>query len=188
MKSYWQVYGLETVCLRYFNIFGPRQAPNSQYSGVIARFTLQMLRGERPVIFGDGQQARDFTYVDNAVDANLLAVEAPAEKVAGKVFNIACGQRHTLNETFTILADLLQFGEKPVYASPRDGDVRESFANISAARQALDYQPKVGFKEGLLRTVNWYKEQYAQQMDEQFERISISAGRPDIPVGVDWKC
>jgi nucleoside-diphosphate-sugar epimerase len=109
MKSYWQVYGIETVCLRYFNIFGPRQVPDSPYSGVMAKFTLQMMRGERPTIFGDGEQGRDFTYVENAVSANLLALEAPAEKVAGRVFNVACGERHSLNKTFRVLADLLDF-------------------------------------------------------------------------------
>ncbi len=115
MKSYWQVYGIETVCLRYFNIFGPRQVPDSPYSGVMAKFTLQMMRGERPTIFGDGEQGRDFTYVENAVSANLLALEAPAEKVAGRVFNVACGERHTLNKTFRVLAELLDFKEQPIY-------------------------------------------------------------------------
>ena len=100
MQSYWRVFGVETVCLRYFNIFGPRQVPDSPYSGVMAKFILQMMRGEQPVIFGDGEQGRDFTYVDNAVQANLRAMHAPAEQVAGRVFNIACGERHTLNETY----------------------------------------------------------------------------------------
>jgi nucleoside-diphosphate-sugar epimerase len=161
MKSYWQVYGLETVCLRYFNIFGPRQVPDSPYSGVMARFTLQMMRGERPTINGDGEQGRDFTYIDNVVSANLLAVAAPAEKVAGRVFNVACGERHTLNETFRLLARLLDFREEPIYGPPRTGDVRDSLADISAGREALGYQPLVGFEEGLRRTVEWYRERYA---------------------------
>src|SRR6204780_5438310 len=109
MKSYWQVYGIETVCLRYFNIFGPRQVPDSPYSGVMAKFTLQMMRGERPTIFVDCEQGRDFSYIENAVSANLLAMAAPRENIAGRVFNIACGERHTLNKTFNILADLLDF-------------------------------------------------------------------------------
>jgi nucleoside-diphosphate-sugar epimerase len=161
MKSYWQVYGLETVCLRYFNIFGPRQVPDSPYSGVMAKFALQMLRGERPTINGDGEQGRDFTYVENAVSANLLALEAPAEKVAGRVFNVACGERHTVNKTFRILAELTGFNEPPVYAPPRTGDIQNSLADISAAREAFGYEPSIGFEEGLRRTVAWYREQYA---------------------------
>jgi nucleoside-diphosphate-sugar epimerase len=167
MKSYWQVYGIETVCLRYFNIFGPRQVPDSPYSGVMAKFTLQMMRGERPTIHGDGEQGRDFTYVENAVSANLLAMEAPVEKIAGRVFNIACGQRHTLNETFRILAELLDFQEAPVYGPPRAGDISNSLADISAAREAFGYEPRVGFEEGLRRTVAWYKEQYKLEAGNQ---------------------
>jgi len=161
MKSYWQVYGIETVCLRYFNIFGPRQVPDSPYSGIMAKFALQMLRGERPTIHGDGEQGRDFTYVENAVSANLLALEAPAEKVAGRVFNVACGERHTVNKTFQILAELLDFQEQPIYGPPRAGDIQDSLADISAAREAFGYRVKVGFEEGLRRTVAWYREQYA---------------------------
>ena len=161
MKSYWQVYGIETVCLRYFNIFGPRQVPDSPYSGVMAKLTLQMMRGERPTINGDGEQGRDFTYVENAVSANLLALEAPAEKVAGRVFNVACGERHTINETYRILAELLDFKEPPIYGPSRAGDIQNSLADISAAREAFGYAPKVGFEEGLRRTVAWYREQYA---------------------------
>jgi UDP-glucose 4-epimerase len=160
MKSYWQVYGLETVCLRYFNIFGPRQVPDSPYSGVMAKFTLQMMRGERPTIHGDGEQGRDFTYVENAVSANLLAMEAPAEKVAGRVFNVACGERHTLNETYRVLAELLGFGEGPEYGPPRTGDIQNSLADISAAREAFGYDPAVSFEEGLRRTVAWYRKEY----------------------------
>jgi nucleoside-diphosphate-sugar epimerase len=162
MQSYWQVYGLEAVCLRYFNIFGPRQVPDSPYSGVMARFTLQMMRGERPTINGDGEQGRDFTFIDNVVSANFLAMSAPAPSVAGRVFNVACGERHTLNETFLVLAKLLDFREKPIYGPPRTGDVRDSLADISAAREAFGYKPLVGFEEGLRRTVEWYREQYAE--------------------------
>ncbi|MGC2619829.1 MAG: SDR family oxidoreductase [Acidobacteriaceae bacterium] len=163
MKSYWQVYGIETVCLRYFNIFGPRQVPDSPYSGIMAKFSPQMMRGERPTIFGDGEQGRDFTYVENAVTANILAMEAPAEKVAGRVFNIACGERHTLNETFRVLADLLQFKESPIFGPPRTGDIQDSLADISAAREAFGYRPHVSFEEGLSRTVAWYRGQYARK-------------------------
>ncbi len=160
MKSFWQVYGLETVCLRYFNIFGPRQVPDSAYSGVMAKWTLQMLEGERPTIHGDGEQGRDFTFVGNAVAANLLASEAAAEKVAGRVFNVACGERHTLNETFTVLAQILDFKEQPIYGPDRAGDIQNSLADISAAREAFGYQPSVSFEEGLRQTAAWYRNVY----------------------------
>jgi nucleoside-diphosphate-sugar epimerase len=160
MRSYWQVYGIETVALRYFNIFGPRQVPDSPYSGVMAKFILQMMQGERPTIFGDGEQGRDFTYVANAVEANLRALEAPAEKVAGRVFNVACGGRHTLNETYRVIARLLDFKEQPVYGPIRAGDVTNSQADISAARDAFGYDPLIGFEEGLRLTVDWYKSEH----------------------------
>jgi nucleoside-diphosphate-sugar epimerase len=163
MQSYWQVYGLETVCLRYFNIFGPCQDPNSPYSGVMARFALQMLRGERPTIFGDGEQGRDFTYIDNVVSANLLALTAPATFVAGRVFNIACGERHTLNETYSGLARLFSYHVPPLYGPVRDGDVRDSLADVTAAGNAFGYVPQIGFAEGLRRTVDWYREKYTLQ-------------------------
>ncbi|RZU41670.1 SDR family oxidoreductase [Edaphobacter modestus] len=161
MQAYWRVYGLETVCLRYFNIFGARQVPDSPYSGVMARFILMMMRGETPTIFGDGEQGRDFTHVDNVVSANLLAVEAPAHLAAGRVFNIACGERHTLNETYALLATLLGFEHPPIHGPEREGDVRDSLADISAAFAALGYAPRIGFEEGLRRTVAWYREEFA---------------------------
>ncbi len=161
MKSYWQVYGLETVCLRYFNIFGPRQDPQSPYSGVMAKFILQMMRGEQPTIFGTGDQGRDFTYIANAVSANLLAAAAPAERVAGRVFNVACGDRHTLKETFAVIAKLLDFHQPVLFGPARTGDVLDSQADISAARDAFGYEPLVGFEEGLGHTVAWYKEAFA---------------------------
>jgi len=160
MKSYAQVYGMETVCLRYFNIFGPRQVPDSQYSGVMAKFILQLLRDERPTIFGDGEQARDFTYVENVVQANLRASEASAEQVAGRVFNVACGQRHSLNETYRMIAAMLQSDLQPLYGPERAGDVKHSHASIDAAREAFGYEPSVCFEEGLRRTVAWYRQQH----------------------------
>ena len=166
MKSYWQVYGIETACLRYFNIFGPRQTPDSPYSGVMAKFILQMMRGETPTIFGTGEQGRDFTYVANAVSANLLAAEAPKEKIGGKTFNVACGGRHTLNETYGILAGLLNFPHAPEYAPPRLGDITDSQADISAAQEAFGYEVVVEFEEGLKRTVAWYQDAFARQLKE----------------------
>lgn len=159
MTSYYDVYGLETVSLRYFNIFGPRQDPSSPYSGVLARFILQMLRSERPTIFGDGEQARDFTYVANVVSANLLACDAPAEKVAGKVFNIGCGEQFTLNQTYQLLSELTGFAQPPNYGPPRAGDVMTSLADTSAAREAFGYVPSVKYEQGLAETVAWYREQ-----------------------------
>jgi UDP-glucose 4-epimerase len=162
MQAYWRVYGLETVCLRYFNIFGARQVPDSPYSGVMARFILMMMQGERPTIFGDGEQGRDFTHISNVVHANLLALEAPATSAAGRVFNIACGQRHTLNETFRSLATLLDFRHPPIYGPEREGDVRDSLADISAAAVALGYTPQTDFEEGLRLTVAWYRDEFGR--------------------------
>ncbi len=163
LHSYWQVYGLETVALRYFNIFGPRQAPDSPYSGVMAKFAKLMLAGEQPTIHGDGEQSRDFTYIENVVQANLKAAAAPAEIVAGHVFNCAVGEPHTLNETYKLMADLTGYKKPPLYGPSREGDIKHSYADISAARKALGYEPKVGFLEGLRRTVDWYREQYAAE-------------------------
>ena len=158
MVSFYRCYGLETVCLRYFNIFGPRQDPTSPYSGVLAKFTTQMLKGEQPTIFGDGETSRDFTYIDNAVDANLLACTAPAGKVAGEVFNTATGRRVTLNETFKVLQTLTGYQGQPKYGPDRAGDVKHSLADISKAEAGLGYKPSVDFEEGLRRTVEWYRE------------------------------
>jgi nucleoside-diphosphate-sugar epimerase len=159
LQSYWRVYGLETVCLRYFNIFGPRQDPNSPYSGVIARFAMEMLAGRTPTIFGDGGQSRDFTYVDNVVSANLLAASAPADRCAGNVYNVACGEARPLTDVYWALAKELDFHEAPVHLPPRAGDVRDSLADISRAQQDLGYTPLVGFEEGLARTAAWYRSQ-----------------------------
>jgi len=157
MVSFYRCYGLETVCLRYFNIFGPRQDPSSPYSGVLAKFTTQMLKGEQPTIHGDGETSRDFTYIDNAVEANLLACQAPAEKVAGQVFNTATGRRVTLNETFQVLKGLTGYKGEPKYGPERAGDVKHSLADISKAEAGLGYKTLVDFEEGLRRTVEWYR-------------------------------
>ena len=158
MISFYRCYGLETVCLRYFNIFGPHQDPSSPYSGVLAKFITQMLRGEQPTIFGDGEQSRDFTYIDNAVEANLLACKASAAKAAGQVFNTATGRRVTLNETFKLLQGMTAYKGQPKYGPERGGDIKHSLANISSAEAALGYKPEVDFEEGLRRTVEWYRE------------------------------
>src|ERR1700693_5441235 len=157
MISFYRCYGLETVALRYFNIFGPRQDPSSPYSGVLAKFITLMLSGQQPTMFGDGEQSRDFTYIDNAVDANLLACKAPAGKVAGKVFNVATGRRVTLNETFKLLQSLTSYDGFPLHAAERGGDIKHSLADISQAEQCLGYKPAVDFEEGLRRTVDWYR-------------------------------
>lgn len=151
-----RVYGLETVSLRYFNVFGPRQDPGSQYSGVVSRFISALSTGEQPVIFGDGEQSRDFTYIDNVVAANLSAASAP--KAAGKVINVANGQRVTLNELLGELKELT--GKTDVtaeYRDPRVGDVRHSLADITMARELLGYESKVNLREGLKRTLDWWK-------------------------------
>jgi len=151
-----RVYGLETVSLRYFNVFGPRQDPGSQYSGVVSRFISSLLSGERPVIYGDGEQSRDFTYIDNVVTANLSA--ATSEGASGRVINVANGQRITLNELLAELKDLT--GKQDVtaeYLEPRVGDVKHSLADITLARQFLGYESKVGLREGLQRTIDWWK-------------------------------
>ncbi|HVA00399.1 MAG TPA: SDR family oxidoreductase [Terriglobia bacterium] len=150
-----RVYGLETVALRYFNIFGPRQAPDSPYSGVLSLFIAAYLRGATPTIYGDGEQSRDFTYVENVVDATLRACAGPAP--VGKVINVGTGERHTLNEIVSLLNDILGKQVKPRYDAPRTGDVKHSHADITLARKLLDYEPKVNFHEGLQRTVDWFR-------------------------------
>ncbi len=157
MISFYRCYGLETVALRYFNVFGPRQDPSSPYSGVLAKFITQMMSGEQPTIFGDGEQSRDFTYIDNVVEANLLACKAPASQVAGKMFNVATARRVTLNETFKLLQGLTSYSGSPIYASERGGDIKHSLADISLAEAHLGYKPKVSFEEGLRKTVDWYR-------------------------------
>ncbi len=155
-RVFTRVYGLETVSLRYFNVFGPRQDPGSQYSGVVSRFISALLNNERPVIFGDGEQSRDFTYIDNVVAANLSAASAP--NAAGKVINVANGQRVTLNQLLEELKQLTGHTNVTAeYREPRVGDVRHSLADISMARELLAYESRVDLREGLQRTLNWWK-------------------------------
>lgn len=155
-QTFTRVYGLETVALRYFNVFGPRQDPTSPYSGVISKFVTSLLNNQAPTIFGDGEQSRDFTYIANVVDANLRAAEAP--EAAGQVMNLGIGQRITLNQLFDELQKIIGTNLKPDYKETRAGDVRHSLADISRAESLLGYRPLVGLAEGLKHTVDWYKE------------------------------
>jgi UDP-N-acetylglucosamine/UDP-N-acetyl-alpha-D-glucosaminouronate 4-epimerase len=150
-----KAYGLETVSLRYFNVFGPRQDSTSQYSGVLALFIPAVLQGRRPTIYGDGLQSRDFTYVQNVVEANLLACKLPG--VGGQVFNVACGDRITVNSMLHQINKIVGVDILPVYAEPRSGDIKHSQADITRAREHLGYEPKVSFEEGLRATVEWYR-------------------------------
>lgn len=145
---------IETVALRYFNVFGPRQDPNSEYSAVIPRFITLMLAGQRPTVFGDGYQSRDFTFVGDVVEGNLRAADAPG--VSGRVFNIATGHQVNLLELLSLLNRLLKTNVEPIFAPPRAGDVRESLADITQARQFLSYEPQVRFEEGLRRSIDYY--------------------------------
>ena len=150
-RAFFGVYGLETVALRYFNVFGPRQDPRSEYAAVIPRFATALLTGRQPVVYGDGEQSRDFTYVDNVVAANVLA--ADAADVAGQTFNVACGERITLNALLDELRAIIGTDIEAAYEEPRTGDILHSLADISRAREALGYEPAVGIREGLERTV-----------------------------------
>ena len=155
-KVFPKIYGLETVGLRYFNVFGPYQDPESQYAAVIPRFITRMLAGKSPIIYGDGEQTRDFTFIENVVSANLLAAESAA---AGVSVNVACGDRFSLNELVRILNDILGTNLDPSYEEVRTGDVRDSQADVSLAREEIGFEPLVGFEEGLRRTAVWYREQ-----------------------------
>jgi nucleoside-diphosphate-sugar epimerase len=150
-RSFGEVYGLETVALRYFNVFGPNQDPRSQYAAVVPNFITAALTNQSPTIFGDGEQSRDFTYVENVVDANLLAMDA--DVAPGRVYNVACGQAVTLNQLFAELRELVDSDLEPVYAPPRAGDVRHSLADLTRTRQDLGYEPSVELREGLGRSV-----------------------------------
>jgi UDP-glucose 4-epimerase len=154
-QSFTATYGFETVALRYFNVFGPRQDPKSQYAAVIPKFITAMVAGGRPTIFGDGKQSRDFVYIDNVVQANLLAADAPA--AVGRTINVACGKAFDLLQLVDGINKALGTSVKPVFEAARPGDVRDSLADISLAREVLKYEPKIGFEEGLKQTVEYYK-------------------------------
>jgi UDP-glucose 4-epimerase len=158
MRSFARVYGMETVSLRYFNVFGPYQDPTSQYSGVLAVFCRKMLAGEVPTIYGDGTTSRDFTFIQNTVEGNLLAASAPAGLVSGRVMNVATGFRITLNEVVEVLRGITGYAGPINYAPERAGDIKHSLADISLAKDLLGYAPTVSFEEGLRRTVEWYRE------------------------------
>jgi nucleoside-diphosphate-sugar epimerase len=157
MRSFFRVYGLETVSIRYFNVFGPHQDPTSMYSGVLSVFITRMLRREQPTIYGDGEQSRDFTFIENVISANLLACDAPTDQVAGRFFNVATGYRATLNYTYSVLQRLTRYDLPALYAPARNGDIKHSLADIALAQKHLGYKPLVTFEEGLARTVEWYK-------------------------------
>ncbi len=153
-KVYYKIHGLETVCLRYFNVFGPKQDPTSQYAAAIPRFINALLINKPPLVYGDGEQSRDFTYVDNVVQANILAIKAP--QAPGKILNIAYGRRITVNELIKTLNTILGKNIQPVYESSRPGDIRHSLADISQARQILGFSPTVTLEEGLRRSIAWF--------------------------------
>ena len=160
-KVFGRVYGLDYACVRYFNVFGPRQDPTSTYSGVLSRFMLAVLQGDSPVIYGDGEQSRDFTYIENVVDQTLRAAEVPG--ASGMVFNGGTGARITLNEVIHQLEEITGKKITVKYEPPRHGDIRDSQADISLARQTLGYEPKVQFSEGLRRTWEWYRQHYSSR-------------------------
>ena len=149
-----KLYGLPTICLRYFNVFGPKQDPGSQYSAVIPIFIKAILNNKSPIIYGDGEQSRDFTYVDNVVSANILAMNS---KVSNKVINVACEEKTSLNDLLNYINQILEKNIKPIYEKARLGDVKYSLADISKAKKLLSYKPKITIKEGLKKTIEWYK-------------------------------
>ncbi|MBS0205178.1 MAG: SDR family oxidoreductase [Planctomycetes bacterium] len=169
-EAFASTYGLETVRLRYFNVFGPRQDPNSQYSAVIPRFIAALLKGDQPTIYGDGSQSRDFTYIDNVVQANLLA--ASATGVAGKVYNCACGDSLDLVTLLRLICEALDVPFAPYFAPPRVGDIQHSWADISAAQRDLGYNPQVSVRDGLQRTVDWYVEQHRSQSADSLDSLA----------------
>ena len=154
-RLFYQLYGLETVSLRYFNIFGPKQDPNSLYSAVIPKFIDALVQGRPPIIFGDGEQSRDFTYIENVVQANLLAMSA--EHLHGEAINIACGKRISLNQLFNVLREILGSKQAPIYQEPRMGDVKHSLADIRKGKEIINYEPKVGIETGLKKTVDFFR-------------------------------
>lgn len=172
MESFHRLYGLETVSLRYFNVFGPQQDAGSEYSGVIAKFIRMMAQGKTPTIFGDGEQSRDFTFVENVVGANLLACIAPAQDVAGQVFNIGSGARISVNHVYRTLQKLLDFSSPPIYEPARAGEIKHSYADISLARTKLGYVPHASFEEGMRRTLEWFR------ASMETEKVPANAKRP----------
>jgi nucleoside-diphosphate-sugar epimerase len=156
-RVFWELHGLETVCLRYFNVFGPRQRPDSQYAAVIPLFVDALLTGRTPVVHGDGRQARDFTFVADAVQANVRASEAPAEACAGKAYNVACGGIHDLLELLDVLQRHVGVEVEPEHVDSRAGDIRLSQADIAAIRRDLGYEPTVSFEDGLVETLDWFR-------------------------------
>ncbi len=165
MQSFASIYGMETVCLRYFNVFGPCQSADSPYSGVLAQFIAAILAGQPVTIYGDGKQSRDFTYIENVVQANLLAATAPAQVVSGKVYNVACGQGHSLLDTHQSLCTLMNRSGRIIYCPERRGDIRHSVADIGRAQKDLGYCLSVDFIEGLRRTVAWHQSQHRRTQD-----------------------
>jgi len=153
---FYKIYGLETISLRYFNVFGPYQDPKSQYAAAIPAFVTAILRDRPPTIYGDGEQSRDFTYIDNVVDANLLAARARCTN--GEVINIACGRAVTVNEIVDMINNLLGKNIKPVYTNPRPGDVKHSLADITAARNLIGFEPSIQFEDGLQKAIDWYRD------------------------------
>ncbi len=155
-KVFYEVYGLETISLRYFNVFGPYQDPTSQYAAAIPAFVTTILKDKPPTIYGDGEQSRDFTYVDNVVEANLLA--ARAKQTKGEVVNIACGEAVTVNAIIDMINEILGKNIMPIYAAPRPGDVKHSLADITLAQKLIGFKPKVSFRKGLQKAIAWYRE------------------------------
>jgi len=161
LQVYAQAFGLETVSLRYFNVFGPRQDPKSEYAAVIPKFITAALAGQTPRIFGDGTQSRDFCHIENIIEANFKAASAPATQASGQVFNIACGVATDLNQVVAVIGDILGRHIQPRHEAERAGDIKHSYADIGKARQRLGYAASVSFAEGLRRTVEWYRGQAA---------------------------
>jgi UDP-glucose 4-epimerase len=155
---FYHVYGLQTISLRYFNVFGPHQDPASQYAAAIPAFVTKILNNESPTVYGDGQQSRDFTYINNVVHANVLAARAP--KTEGQVVNIACGQAVTVNAIIDMINTILGKQVKPIYTDPRPGDVKHSLADINLARELIGFNPLVSFEEGLKKAIAWYQEHF----------------------------
>ncbi len=158
MRGYAGVFGMETFCLRYFNVFGPYQDPNGAYAAVIPAFVSRLLAGEAPEVFGDGEQSRDFCYIENVCNANWLAAHAPAEVCTGQAVNIACNYRTSLNQILDLLKELLATDVEATYQAERAGDVKHSLADVARAKETIGYEPKIFFEEGLRKAIDWYKE------------------------------